>query len=452
MFEKPTNSTNQPELDSNTQLKTIIMTFIGGNTTIPTGGNRYAANNYILRVVKKACIEGKEPHETEAILVKKGLITDIADQIEIHMRSGEVYTSIESYLTANAHSLRFADPWMYVEVLVTTSEYGSAWITGTQFEEESQPSKSQEIMPIPSPYVLPRGGSSYAVATYEIRHCKNTAPAQPSTKEIATLTIRDINDHYIKDKLGQHYFSLAQWHLKNPFATEDDIAKDLKKNGSPWSLIDVLVGNKWVTGPMFLAQRNPAQPECDGPVPRSYGATIYDEYMDALPYDTEEFIDALINRESRNLTVTEIMEQFGPGIPEGYTFNPEEFALEFERSYMNPEYYWNDISFQELMHNFGPQSPRSAITINDIEEDIDYDAQEFENAFVNRKSRNLSVTEIMEQFGPGIPQGYSFNPDEFTEEFERRYLNPENYWDELSFQEVMHIFGPQPPRQYTEVM
>ena len=355
MFVSNTNQLNQPELDSNPQPKKIIMSFTGVNTATPTGGSRYAATNYILRVEKKACKEGTEPDQTEAILIKKGLITDIADQIEIHTRSGEVYTSIETYLTANAHSIRFADPWMYVEVLVVTSAYGSAWITGTQFEENSQPSTSEEMMPNLTPYVLPRGGPAYGVATYKIRHYKNTAAAQPSTNEIATLTFQDIDDHYIKDQLGQHYFSLAQWHLKNPFATNEDIAKDLEKNGSPWSLIDVHVGGKWVTGCMFLAQRNPARPGDDGPVPRSNGATIYDDDIDALPYDAEKFVDAFIDRESRELTVTEIMEQFGPGIPDGYIFEPDEFVREFEESFLNPKNYWEELSFVEVMHNFGPR-------------------------------------------------------------------------------------------------
>ena len=331
------------------------MTFTGINTTAPTGGSRYAATNYILRVEKKACKEGTEPEQTEAILVKKGLVTDIADQIEIHTRSGEVYTSIESYLTANAHSLRFADPWIYVEVLVVTSAYGSAWITGTQFEEETQPSKYEEMMPNPPPTALPRGGPAYGVATYKIRHCKNTAAAQPSTKETATLTIRDIDDHYIKDQLGQHYFSLAQWHLKNPFATDDDIANDIEKNGSPWSRIDVLVGEEWVSGTVFLSRRNPTQPGFDGPVPRSNAETIYDFHE--IDFDAQAFEEAYSNRKSLNLSITEVMEKFGPGIPEGYIFDPEEFEREFEACYLNPQNYWDEMSFGELMFNYGPRPP-----------------------------------------------------------------------------------------------
>ena len=51
------------------------MSFTDVNTAAPTGGSRYAAPNYILRVVKKACAEGTEPDQTEAILVKKGLVS-----------------------------------------------------------------------------------------------------------------------------------------------------------------------------------------------------------------------------------------------------------------------------------------------------------------------------------------------------------------------------------------
>jgi hypothetical protein len=335
-------------------------------TTAPTGGSRYAATNYILRVEKKACKEGTEPHQTEAILVKKGLVTDITDQIEIHTRRGEVYTSIEGYLDAHAHSVRFADPWIYVEVLVPTSNSGSSripglsygesgWIPGMRFEEESQPCTSEEMMHTPPPYVLPRGGSAYGAATYEIRHYKQTEPAEPSTKRRATLTIKDINDHSIKDKLGQHYFSLAMWNLNNPFATDDDIAKDIETNGSPWSRIDVLVGEEWVSGTVFLSRRNPTQPGFDGPVPRSNAETIYDFHE--IDFDAQAFEEAYSNRESLNLSITEVIEKFGPGIPEGYIFDPEEFEREFEACYLNPKNYWDEMSFGEVMFNYGPRPP-----------------------------------------------------------------------------------------------
>jgi hypothetical protein len=331
------------------------MSFTGVNTTAPTGGSRYAAPNYILRVVKKACEEGTEPHQTEAILVKNGHVTDIADQIEIHTRSGEVYTSIESYLVGrvSARAPHFANPWMYLEVLVVTSDYGSGWITGTRFEEESQPCESKEMMINPPPGSIPRGGAAYGVATYRIRHIKNTAPAQPSTKETAMLTIQNIEDHFIKNELGQHYCSLAMWHLKKPFATEEDIAKDLETNGSPWSHIDVKVGDEWVTGCMFLAQRHPVELGDDGPVPRSHGATIYD--VEGFDYDATAFMETYLNRESLNLSITEVMEKFGPGIPEGYVFNPDEFASEIEKSYLNPANSWDEMTFAEVMHTFGPR-------------------------------------------------------------------------------------------------
>ena len=74
-----------------------------------------------------------------------------------------------------------------------------------------------------------------------------------------------------------------------------------------------------------------------------------------------------------------------------------------------------------------------------------YNWQMFVDAFKHREALNLSVTEIMERFGPGIPEGYTFDPDQFAEQFEKSYLNPENYWDEMSFDDVMRSFGPQPP-------
>ena len=107
------------------------------------------------------------------------------------------------------------------------------------------------------------------LATYEIRHHKNTAPGLCETKKrTATLTIQDSDNHCIKDELGQHYFSLAQWHLKNPFATEEDIAKDLTTNGSPWLHIDVKVGDEWLVGTIFLLKRSRAGPGHRGPILR----------------------------------------------------------------------------------------------------------------------------------------------------------------------------------------
>ena len=355
-FSNPTNSTNQPELDSNQQPKKIIMSFTGVKTAAPTGGSRYAATNYILRVEKKACKEGTEPHQTEAIFIKKGLVTDITDKIEIHTRCGEVFTSIDSYLKVNADfpRLGFVLPCM-LEVLVVTSEHGSGWINWSRFEDESQPSTSEEMMHVPPPYVLPQGGAAYGAATYEIRHYTLTEPAQPSTKRRATLTIRDINDHFIKDKLGQHYFSLPMWNLNNPFATDDDIAKDNETNGSPWSRIDILVGEEWVPGTVFLSRRNPTQPGFDGPVPRSNAETIYDFHE--IDFDAEAFEEAYLDREALNLSITEVMEKFGPGIPEGYIFDPEEFEREFEACYLNPQNYWDDMSFGEVMFNYGPRPP-----------------------------------------------------------------------------------------------
>lgn len=85
-------------------------------------------------------------------------------------------------------------------------------------------------------------------------------------------------------------------------------------------------------------------------------------------------------------------------------------------------------------------------------EDIKFDVDQFEDAFINRESKNLTVTEIMEQFGPGIPEGYTFDPEVFSQEFENSYLNPKNYWDELTLAEVMRSFGPQPPNPTTDSM
>lgn len=74
-----------------------------------------------------------------------------------------------------------------------------------------------------------------------------------------------------------------------------------------------------------------------------------------------------------------------------------------------------------------------------------YNWQMFVDAFKHREALNLSVSEVMERFGPGLPEGYTFDPVQFAEQFEKSYLNPENYWDEMSFDDVMRSFGPKPP-------
>ena len=71
-----------------------------------------------------------------------------------------------------------------------------------------------------------------------------------------------------------------------------------------------------------------------------------------------------------------------------------------------------------------------------------YNWQMFVEAFKHRAALNLSVTDIMKRFGPGIPEGYTFDPELFAEQFEKSYLKPENYWDEMSFDDVMRHFGP----------
>ena len=112
------------------------------------------------------------------------------------------------------------------------------------------------------------------------------------------------------------------------------------------------------------------EPPHYGPVPRSYAGTIYNGIN--IDYDPEQFENAFINRKSLNLTVTEIVERFGPGIPEGYTFEPEVFSQEFENSYLNPKNYWDELTFAEVMHTFGPQPPSSNPVLRELDEDQDY--------------------------------------------------------------------------------
>ena len=332
------------------------------------GGVPYEKKLYVIRVAEsyantRVAPKIKNVKDTEAVLHKLGAQWDF-ELISIHNRDGRVFTgkdALRDYLHAQGVNV-FFNPTTYAEVFVPCpSSYWKSW---DMFLDNSKLAEgapvyvfSQEADVLPLPFEL-------MLATYEIRHHKNTAPGLCETKKrAATLTIQDIDDHYIKDELGgQHYFSLAHWHLMNPFATEEDIAKDLATNGSPWSHIDVKVGCEWMTGCTFLAQRRPARPGDNGRVPRSNGATIYDDYPYSFDYDATAFEDAFINRDSLNLSVTEIMERFGPGIPEGYTFDDSEFIKEFERSYLNPENYWDEMTFAEVMYNYGPRPPLSHLS------------------------------------------------------------------------------------------
>jgi len=486
------------------------MEFTGINTTAPNGGIEYGQRNYVLRVKKQYCYSGKEPTDTEAILVKNGFITDLKDDIQIYTQDGKVHTSIESYLTDHAispfsQSLGFWMPWGFVDVLAKNTYYGSNWVDGGNFATKTAPSDVGLCgMPTPAPYTPPSGGVAYGLATYLIRHTKNTAPAQPSTKRTATLTIRNIDDHFIKDSLEQHYFTLAHWHLMNPLATEEDIEKDLKISGSPWSYIDVKVGDEWVTGINFLAQRRSADAgsECRPPRQNAEAPSMETEAL-SKPVDRamtdyvgmDEPYGIRLSAPHRNAVLNAVIRRAG-GFENALTKKTYyEYQIELEENlsadgeslktlwtmgeFVNevhpiesdiPDaeaWHYVDIQVDGIWHKavdvseelfnirierdeygeyeeiFGPAIPQRLKSL------LDFDGGIFEDAITKMTNSEQGMTPeemtiIMEEFGPGIPEGYEFDPVEFYQAYQKYYQEPESYWEEFTFAELMDNYGPQP--------
>lgn len=227
---------------------------------ISVGGAAYEKEFYTIRVAENYA---DTPKDTEAVLHKLGSQWDF-ERISIHLRDGSVFTgedALRNYILAQGVKV-FFHPNTYVEVFVPdTSSYWKSW---NQFEDNSRLADGAPILIVPESLerrdVLPRP-FELMLATYDIRHHKNTSGLEASTKRTATLIFHDShreNGHYVEEKWcgqRQHYFTLAHWHLMNPTATEEDIAKNLATNGSPWSNIDVKVGDEWITGADFLAMR-----------------------------------------------------------------------------------------------------------------------------------------------------------------------------------------------------
>jgi len=451
--------------------------------------------------------------DTEAVLHKLGAPWDL-ERISIHIRDGRVFTgkdALRDYLLAQGVKV-IGSPSNYAEVLVPCP--CSYWKSWHQFEDNSKLAEGAPILIVPEslekPNVLPRS-FELMLATYKIRHHKNTFAARPSTKEVATMTIQDSSSEYghcIKNELGQHYFSLAQWHLKNPFATEEDIAKDLATNGSPWSHIDVKVGDEWMTGCTFLALRSPAEPGDDGPVPRQNAESVLADVSEEEP-DAEEEPEPDAVPDSMSGPVPRAMTDY-PGMDEPYrirvTTNEtltgvirrtadfqspytketySDYEIELDQEVRMEDYntkYLSSIDELALFYDFDVTAGGQAWNYVEIEVDgvwmrgdeaalelfnikvekdkngiwgevlgprrhlVEYDAQEFDEALSNRVELGLTVTEVIQKFGPGIPVGYTFDPDYFVENYEKHFTNPEQYWEEMSHEEAMYCFGPREPR------
>ena len=226
-------------------------------TLAPRGGKAFEEMSYVFRVKKEFCRDGTEPRVTEARLFKFGALTDLGSAK--FLTSKKEYPTLIAYLEDNAVSPfkgKWWDPWMFIEVLVKTLElYNSNWISGLAFKDGTEPSEPPSYIPTPSPAPSPKNGDLF-LATFKVRHNKKREPAEPSKLLTATMTFSGENDHYIKQGHGEiHYHSVHEWH-NGSYATEEDIAKDLEENGTPWAHVHVLVNGDWIPGVDFIAMRS----------------------------------------------------------------------------------------------------------------------------------------------------------------------------------------------------
>ena len=226
-------------------------------TLAPSGGDAFSNDTFVIRVVKRFLMPGLTVEDTEAVLVKKGGPTDL-NSVMIRTQTKD-YDTLEEYLKDNAVSPtkgKWWGGWMFVEVLVKTMKlYNSSWISGQHFKDGTEPSNPPTYIPTqpPVPYYP---NVALHLATFTIRHTERKSPSQPSTPLTAELTFSGPDDDSIKQGLAKlHYDSLSEWHFGG-HATDEDIAKDLEENGSPWAHVHVLVDDRWIPGLDFIAMRS----------------------------------------------------------------------------------------------------------------------------------------------------------------------------------------------------
>ena len=222
-------------------------------TLAPIGRKAFRKMAYVIRVDKRFLKPGTNQRFSEALVVKLGP----TDLVRIRTPTKD-YDTLEAYLEDYAVS-PFKDwcgAWMFIEVLVKTMElYNSSWINGLTFKDGTAPSDPPTYMRAP-PLVPSYASVAPHLATFPVRHTTRKAPAQPSTPLTAELTFSGLDDYSIKCGLAELYYdSIGKWHLGG-HATDEDIAKDLEENGSPWAHVHVLVDGRWIPGMDFIAMRD----------------------------------------------------------------------------------------------------------------------------------------------------------------------------------------------------
>lgn len=138
---------------------------------------------------------------------------------------------------------------------------------------------------------------------------------------------------------------------------------DVKTGGQVWFYVEIEVDGVWMRGDEAALELFNIKLEKDK---NGIWGEVLGPRHHLVEYDAQEFDEALSNREELNLTVTEVIQKFGPGIPVGYTFDPDYFVENYEKHFTNPEHHWEEMSHEEAMFNFGPRERRP--TLNELEE------------------------------------------------------------------------------------
>ena len=245
------------------------------------GGASYDKRKFVIRVAKRyanteIALTIKNVDNTEAALYKLGSSWDL-EWISIHTRDGSTYNSLRDYLLAQGVKV-MCHPSTYVEVCIDT--YWQSW---EEFSINSSLADDAPIILVPQGMeysaVLPRGGIAYALATYKFRHTERKSPTDPNEFYEAKLVVSSPDcERVIELQHDKENMSLNEWTY--------DWEPNHEKLGSPWSYIDVKVGEEWVSGTTFRSLRCDSNPLDDCPVPRQNADTPLDVDDDEVDGET----------------------------------------------------------------------------------------------------------------------------------------------------------------------
>jgi hypothetical protein len=182
----------------------------------------------------------------------------------------------------------------------------------------------------------------------------------------------DFQSPYTKETYSDYEIELDQEVRMEDYNTKylnsiDELALfydfDVTAGGQAWIYVEIEVDGVWMRGDEAALELFNIKVEKDK---NGIWGEVLGPRRHLMEYDAQEFDEALSNRVELGLTVTEVIQKFGPGIPVGYTFDPDYFVENYEKHFTNPEHYWEEMSHEEAMYCFGPREPRP--TLNELEE------------------------------------------------------------------------------------